>query len=480
MQRLPESKSFDSGMFFNCLHILHLVPPTYLSFDDTDSLDGMCTTYLATVMIEKLSDWDLIGLPRLVRLNPNVPWKTRGNAAIALSFGRGRGKAFTVGGIRGDPVRACSEGDAAPVDDILDVAGKVVEQNAHFACDNTNPGLVVSKKRPSASLYWNTVREIVPLSKAQEEVAAVGGIARKFKNGRGVIGASAAMAWRPRDFTFEVLAYRRPGQIGKKRRIDSDSVTKMDREFPSTFHNIDPITGHVAIAPGSPCPVLFGIRGDDPSDLLKAKSRVISEPVDRWLLFMTNQATDEHLVHRQISQLEPRQGVIAKAQISKRASYITGGHVFFEIKDRSGKITSAVYEPSGSMRIAARDLREGDQVEVYGSVRETPFEINVEKLHVLKLAGPGAKIENPICPQCGKHMKSIGKDAGYRCKKCGKHVPAGSAKYAIRKSPAVGWYEPPIASRRHLYKPLSRFGIKRRSARELLNTYLSDESSSSL
>jgi len=453
------------------------VPPTHLSFDDTDSLDGMCTTYLATLMIDALSEYDLIGLPRLVRLNPNVPWKTRGNAAISLSFGRGRGRRIKVGEMHGSSVYSYLEGGGAPEEDILAEAAATIERNAHFACENTNPGMVVSPKRPAAELYWRTVREIVPLSAAEEEVAAAGGTPLKFKNGRGVIGAAAAMAWQPRDFTFELLSYRRPERIGTKRKVDCESVVSMDAEFPSTFHNYDPATKHVAIAPASPCPVLFGIRGDSPSDLLEARKRVISEEPDRWLLFLTNQGTDDHLMRRRISDTAPRQGAILKGRVTRKAHCIAGGHVFFDIADRSGSITCAVYEPSGSVRAAARALAPGDVVEIYGSVRETPFELNVEKLHILSLSAAGVKVENPVCPKCGKHMKSTGKASGFRCRKCGTRSPVSAARIEERVAPAPGWYEPPIASRRHLYKPLKRFGIERRSVRELLNTYPAVKSS---
>jgi len=116
-------------------------------------------------------------------------------------------------------------------------------------------------------------------------------------------------------------------------------------------------------------------------------------------------------------------------------------------------------------------------VEVYGSARKTPFELNVEKLHVLRLTPSGEKIENPLCQKCGKHMKSAGKGAGYRCRKCGTSSPPSAGRFAERIAPELGWHEPPVASRRHLYKPLKRFDIKRRSIRELLNTYPAVKSS---
>lgn len=444
---------------------------TYVSFDDTDSLDGMCTTYLATLLIEDLKDFDIIGFPRLVRLNPNVPWKTRGNAALCLGLGKGGGKRFLVGEIDGKKIYAYARGAPGDPEAIYERAFKIIERNAHFACDNTNPGLVVSKKRPPFELYLATVREIVYLEDTMKVLRSIGALIGKFKNGRGVIGAAAAMAWRPRDRTFEVLSYRHPSVIGTERRIDPESVKKMDSIYDSTFHNIDETTGHLAIAPGSPCPILFGIRGDDPWDLIKAKNMIVSEPISRWLLFITNQATDEHIVKRKAGDALPMQGIRISGKVFTTPREIIGGHIFLEIEDESGIITCAVYEPSGSMTSAARQLRIGDAVEIYGSIREEPFQINVEKLRVLWLSPDGEKIENPVCPKCGKHMKSVGASAGYRCRRCSTKAPFGSEKRVPRSKPNLGWYEPPIASRRHLYRPVKRIGKKRTPLREILNTY---------
>ena len=79
----------------------------HVGIDDTDSLDGGCTAWVASRVIEALlPDYELIGAPRLVRLNPNVPWKTRGNGAVALTFGRGVGKRQQVGALPEGPVMA--------------------------------------------------------------------------------------------------------------------------------------------------------------------------------------------------------------------------------------------------------------------------------------------------------------------------------------------------------------------------------------
>src|SRR2546427_13216401 len=56
--------------------------------DDTDSRLGGCTTYTAALLFQELVSKGLkpIDFPWLVRLNPNIPWKTRGNGALSLHF----------------------------------------------------------------------------------------------------------------------------------------------------------------------------------------------------------------------------------------------------------------------------------------------------------------------------------------------------------------------------------------------------------
>mgnify|MGYP000906271590 CR=1 FL=1 len=60
----------------------------HLGIDDTDSNEGMCTTYLTTLILEELMKKNIImtDYPNLIRLNPNIPWKTRGNASLCLRF----------------------------------------------------------------------------------------------------------------------------------------------------------------------------------------------------------------------------------------------------------------------------------------------------------------------------------------------------------------------------------------------------------
>ena len=83
----------------------------YIGLDDTDSVRGGCTTWLATEIIIELSEFDLVCHPRLVRLNPNVPWKTRGNGAVSLAFGKGVGSKQKVGSFGDTEIYAFERGE---------------------------------------------------------------------------------------------------------------------------------------------------------------------------------------------------------------------------------------------------------------------------------------------------------------------------------------------------------------------------------
>ncbi|MEM3041015.1 MAG: DUF1743 domain-containing protein, partial [Nitrososphaerota archaeon] len=83
----------------------------------------------------------------------------------------------------------------------------------------------------------------------------------KFKNGRGIIGALAAIGFTG-EKTYELISYRNPSNYGKKRQINLESVHKMNEKmFPRVFDNIDAETGRILITPHGNDPVFCGIRG---------------------------------------------------------------------------------------------------------------------------------------------------------------------------------------------------------------------------
>jgi len=339
---------------------------------------------------------------------------------------------------------------------INEIVENIVEKYARLEDKKTNSGFVITKKQPPFGFYEKTVREIVSLKEVKQLLKSIKANYKGYKNCRGLIGATASIAWSPlKDNTYELIAYREKKKWGKKRNVDDDSVKKMDKKCLSTFDNYDYRNKHNRLVPNSPCPILYGIRGDDGKELVDAHDMVKSEKVDSWLIFETNQGTDDHLQRKNIGKIQPYQSVITKGNVYKLPNTIKGGHVIFRIKDSSGEIDCAAYEPTKEFRNIVRNLAIGDVVEVYGGIRGKPLTINLEKINVKKLEKQVVKVENPVCPKCGKHMKSKGQNQGYKCVKCG--TKSKKPRFGeIKRKLSLGFYEVPVCARRHISKPLKR------------------------
>ncbi len=421
----------------------------YIGFDDTDSPRMGCTTYVAAILVEKLQRLGALftDYPNLVRLNPNVPWKTRGNGALCLRV-------------------KCNE---KLVEEIKDTVIKEVEENADLGYDGTDPGVVFLVNhipKQVRAFAKRTIQGVVKLKEAlklvdNSEAEAVG-----FKKGRGIIGGFAAIGENlEEDHTYEIIAYRTPENRGRPRRIEQSSIVEMDeRTSPLTFNNIDPGTSRVLITPRGPDPILYGIRGENPCAVRRAHQIVHSEePVERWVIFRTNHGTDAHLRSvGSISEVDPFNPVAVQGLVARGPKVITGGHVIFTIRDKTGKIDCAAYEPTGTLQAVARKLVGGDLVEVYGGVRppssEYPITINLEKMRILKLA-PTVVLHNPMCPRCGRRMKSMGLKKGFRCEKCGfrsSRLEKVAVEHKRNLDPKI--YVTSPKSQRHLTKPLCRYG----------------------
>ncbi|MFH1013773.1 MAG: tRNA(Ile)(2)-agmatinylcytidine synthase [Thermoplasmatota archaeon] len=433
----------------------------WIGLDDTDSRAGGCTTHLAFQLAQMLMKhgFSMVGYPRLVRLNPNIPWKTRGNGAIALQICSGVSSEMQIGFCYDEPLYATQLNDPEPcdVDIIKRIVCSIVEKEAWFDEENTNPGIVISKTLLPHDLYWNAIQTIVTVEDVVDRLEGYDVWYKGYKNRRGLIGASAALSWSDAlDTTYEVISYRKKEKWGTKRVIDEASVQYMDRNCPTTFDNYDPVNHHVSIAPNSPCPVLFGIRGENPRVLPSCAALIDSEISDGWMVFLTNQATDDHLQRRRIDAIRPFDSVIVNGIVSKKPVSIPGGHVIFSLRDdKDNTVDCAAYEPTKQFRTVVRQLEIGDHIEVYGGVRSQPLTINIEKMHVTYVAEVYEKVENPVCPVCGKHMKSKGKNQGFNCKRC-KTSEEHAIVRKMQRSLSEGFYEVPVCARRHLSKPLNR------------------------
>ena len=228
----------------------------HVGLDDTDSTKGGCTTYLAAVLIEKLEKFNVkfIDYPALIRLNPNVPWKTRGNGALCLRF-------------------TC---EPKLEDQIKDTATTLWEEHSAIKEKGTDPGIVFYKNReiPAELKAFSKKTEttIVTLKEAMALIKKLGAEAVGFNSCRGIIGALAAIGETlDGDHTYELIAYRTPENLGTKRRVDEASIFEMDKlTLPCTFNNVDSEKDRVIITPRGPDPILFGIRGESPEIVKKA------------------------------------------------------------------------------------------------------------------------------------------------------------------------------------------------------------------
>lgn len=410
-----------------------------IGIDDTDSKEGMCTTYLAAVLVEKLMKYGTIQeYPLLVRLNPNIKYKTRGNAAIAL------------------PLELKSSKDT---DNIEQLVTRTLENMAVLSDKNTNPGVVFIEETTEqmrvdlAQFSIRAVREVLKIQEARELLKKYEISHKGFKNGRGLIGALAAAGFAVNglpDFTYELIAYRRKKQWGTPREIDEESVWAADAAtFPGTWDTVDPENKRIVFAPHSPDPILFGIRGNSENAVRRAFTMVRSEPIERYTVYMTNQNTDMHLFRARIADVLDDRSYILEGSVSKPPRTIKGGHVILEITDGCAAMECAAFEPTKGFRSIIRQLRVGDTIEVYGSVKDRTLNMEKIKITSLNLYEP----RNPLC--CGKRMKSMGRDQGYRCEKCGITKQEQEIE-TLNRNIRIGFYEVPPSARRHLSKPLIR------------------------
>ncbi|WP_297089994.1 tRNA(Ile2) 2-agmatinylcytidine synthetase TiaS [Thermococcus sp.] len=408
----------------------------HIGIDDTDSPNGMCTTYLGALLYRELSRLaEPIDLPRLIRLNPNIPYKTRGNGAVAMAF----------------------EADEGTIPEIKDLVLSHVGQLSDFTHENTNPGVAFLEGDVPGELRefsLKALREHVTINEAERVAREVGAEYFKFKLGRGIIGALAAIGYPLERFTYELLAYREPENWGTSRRVNGESVFLADSwAYPFSYDNVDPYKRTVLITPHGKDPVLVGIRGIDRGKVVQVFERVeFLEPVAFYQLYKTNQNTDDHLVPKKIGELRLYDSVVVRGKVA-RPYWERGRHVFFELEDDTGRIRVAAFEPTKKFRNWVRKLLPGDEIIAAGGVKEHEgvLTLNLEKFYPVKLV-PKIEFKKPKCPRCGGTMKSKGDYL--KCKRCGHKMPKKLVPVEVPRDLEKKIYEVPPDARKHLSRPL--------------------------
>ena len=147
----------------------------HIGFDDTDSTCGKCTTHLAfkiTGHLLKNPDTKFLDYPLLVRLNPNIPLKTRGNGAVCL--------------------RVMTRNYEKIIQDIR----QLIEKESAIGM-GANPGVAFLNGRlvPEALKEFGRFAMFDILSKQKAEKIAKENCIRYFTfgNGQGLVGSLAAI-----------------------------------------------------------------------------------------------------------------------------------------------------------------------------------------------------------------------------------------------------------------------------------------------
>jgi len=429
----------------------------HIGIDDTDSPRMGCTTYIAALLVRRLEDLGcrFADYPNIVRLNPNIPWKTRGNAAVCLRL-------------------LCQE---KSIDSVKEGTLNIVKENSDLTYDKTDPAVAFLKGDVPAELSEfskKVIQDIASIAEAKRLATKFNVEFNLIRGERGLIGALAAIGETLQgDHTYEIIAYRTLENRGGKRRVNERSVIQMDSKTDLlTFNNYDYESKRVLITPHGFDPILYGIRGENPEALLQAQNMLaVEEEVERWVIFRTNHGTDSHLRRiDSVSQARPFRPVVIQGRVAVRPRTVIGRHVIFSISDDTGRIDAAAYEPTRNFRQVVKGLIEDDIVEVYGGVRKGsvayPRTVNLEKIKILKLA-EHVVLENPRCPKCGRRMESAGREQGFRCRRCKLSVrDAKKVRIALGRLINEALYIPPASAHRHLTKPLSRYGREKTNAPE--------------
>ena len=415
----------------------------HIGFDDTDSPKGMCTTFLAYKIVEQLKKQkaEFLDFPRLIRFNPNIPWKTRGNGAVSIKI------------------------KTTKPSKIKTLVKNLVTKYSDTK-NGANPGLVFFESEdipPEFTRFSNlALWQLINRNNAKQ-FAKRNNLDFFYQgNGQGLVGAIGSIGYDFKDHTLELLSYRKKQQFGKERKISSQSVENMqEKTFPNTFNSFDTKKGRVLITPHGPDPVFYGVRGENVASLLDATKILKSnEKLDGYMIFKSNQGTGDHLKNElNIENMKPYASGKITGVVSNTPKIVEGGHVFFKILSKNHYFWCAVYKPTGISSVAS-NLIKGDKICVGGGIRKAsknfPRIINLEFIEIIKLEQNNS-LTNPTCTKCNKKMKSKGKNQGFQCIKCGKKA-RNKILIKIPRKIKKQLYLPKVSAHRHLTRPLQRLG----------------------
>ena len=359
-----------------------------LGLDDTDHVDEGCTTSSFDELLSEIQEamnCDIIER-RLVRLWPFAERRTRGNGALGAIIDIPDKEKVLLEKICNDWFDRL----------LTKVAGYPPSKIPAAPC------LVISFDKAPEHWYWDAVRGYVNPENILREAGNTGTILLLKNEISGVVGACAAISWESNPHSsWELIAWRDDSSLGSERRVSPRSVSQLESLFPGTFLNRDPTKGKGLIAPRTPCPVLYGIRGSSSSEVERAhiwlQSEKGVESCKSYAIHRSNQISDDHIE-------STRSGlVICKPRETK------GGHARVSVFSRGQSLNLVAFREGGPVNRLLRTLEPGDKITWVG-LHSPDGSIHLERLRI-DSATPRI-FSRPIC--CRRTMRSSGRNQGLR------------------------------------------------------------------
>ena len=404
-----------------------------LGLDDTDHVDEGCTTSSFDELLSEIQEamnCDILER-RLVRLWPFADRRTRGNGALGAII------------------------DIPKKDDVLleiicnDWFDRLLTKVAGYPPSKipVSPCLAISFDKVPRHWYWDAVRGYVNPENIIREARNTGTILFLKDEISGAVGACAAISWESNPHSsWELIAWRNDSLLGSERRVSPRSVSQLGSLFPGTFLNRDPTVDKGLIAPRTPCPVLYGIRGSSSSEVERAhiwlQSEMGVESCKSYAIHRSNQISDDHI------ESTCSGSVICKPRETK------GGHARVSVFSGGQSLNLVAFQEGGPVNRLLRTLEPGDKITWVG-LQSPDGSIHLERLR-MDSASPRI-CSRPVC--CTRTMRSSGRNQGLRCLFCGRKEK--KTWYSIRfddihEYPSGKWLEPTPSNRRHLSRPLSQ------------------------
>ena len=403
-----------------------------LGLDDTDHFDRGCTTSSFDELISEIQEGvncDIIER-RLVRLWPFAERRTRGNGALgAIIDVPNKDKLLLE--------KICNAWFDRLLTEITGYPPSTIP---------VSPCLIISFDQAPEHWYWDAVRGYVEPENILREAEIAGTTLFLGNEISGIVGACAAISWESNPHSsWELIAWRNESSIGSERRVSHRSVSQLGSLFPGTFLNRDPTKGKGLIAPRTPCPVLYGIRGSSSTQVEEAhlwlQSEEGVETCKSYAIHRSNQISDDHI-----------ESVLSGSVISKPRES-KGGHASISVFSEGRPLSLVAFREGGPVNRLLRSLEPGDKITWVGLL-SPDGSVHLERLRV-DSASPRI-FSRPMC--CNRTMRSSGRNQGLRCLHCGRKEKKTWRSIHFddtQEHPSGVWLEPTSSNRRHLSRPLS-------------------------